>query len=154
MCLQNFGHRGPLLQKTSSEQKATATNQKHSNDLEACGTKVSFRSHIFDAFIVLRWATVVLWPLVFIRARRMRLPYSNRSVCPCIRPYYSNNAFYQPHINCELFLNKIDWTDVHFEELYFVELTFSFCTMNRNQMIYTNVSSEDNVYLYFPHLVV
>ena len=158
MCVYKTWVTGVLFfKKTSSEQKATATNQKHSNDLEACGTKVSFRSQIFDAFIVHLYLGERQWPygpLVFIRARRMRLTYSNRSVCPCIRPYYSNNAFYQPHINCELFLNKTDWTDVHFEELYFVELTFSFCTMNRNQMIYTNMSSEDHVYLYFPHLVV
>ena len=38
-----IGHRGrgggPLLQKTSSDRKATATNQIHSNDLEACVMK-------------------------------------------------------------------------------------------------------------------
>ena len=33
------GHRGPLLQNTSSGQKATATNGMYSNDLEACGKK-------------------------------------------------------------------------------------------------------------------
>ena len=33
-----IGHRGPLLQRTSSSDwKATATNRMHSNDLEACG---------------------------------------------------------------------------------------------------------------------
>ena len=32
------GHKGPLLQQTSSSDwKATATNRMHSNDLEACG---------------------------------------------------------------------------------------------------------------------
>ena len=31
--------RGPLLQETSSDRKATATNQMHSSDLEACGKK-------------------------------------------------------------------------------------------------------------------
>ena len=51
-----IGHGGPLLQETSSsDRKATATNQMHSNDLEACGKKcclllVPFRSQIFDAF--------------------------------------------------------------------------------------------------------
>ena len=35
-----IGHGGPLLQETSSsDQKATATNRMHSNDLEACGKK-------------------------------------------------------------------------------------------------------------------
>ena len=35
-----IGHRGPLLQESSSSDgKATATNQMHSNDLEACGKK-------------------------------------------------------------------------------------------------------------------
>ena len=35
--------RGPLLQETSSsDQKATATNQMHSNDLEACGKKYCY----------------------------------------------------------------------------------------------------------------
>ena len=34
-----IGHGGPLLQKTSSDRKATPTNQMHSNDLEACGMK-------------------------------------------------------------------------------------------------------------------
>ena len=32
-----IGQRGPLLQQTSSDWKATATNRMHSNDLEACG---------------------------------------------------------------------------------------------------------------------
>ena len=33
-----IGHGGPLLQLTSaSDWKATATNRRHSNDLEACG---------------------------------------------------------------------------------------------------------------------
>ena len=37
------GHGGPLLQETSSsDQKATATNQMHSNDLEACGMKCCY----------------------------------------------------------------------------------------------------------------
>ena len=35
-----IGHGGPLLQETSSsDQKATATNQMQSNDLEACEKK-------------------------------------------------------------------------------------------------------------------
>ena len=35
-----IGQRGPLLQETSSsDRKATATNQVDSNDLEACGKK-------------------------------------------------------------------------------------------------------------------
>ena len=38
-----IGHRGPLLQETSSsDQKATATNRMHSNDLEACGKKCCY----------------------------------------------------------------------------------------------------------------
>ena len=38
-----IGHGGPLLQETSSsDQKATATNQMHSNDLEACGKKCCY----------------------------------------------------------------------------------------------------------------
>ena len=37
---EKIGHGGPLLQETSSsDQKATATNQMHSNDLEPCGKK-------------------------------------------------------------------------------------------------------------------
>ena len=35
-----IGHGGPLLQETSSsDRKATATNQMESNDLEACGKR-------------------------------------------------------------------------------------------------------------------
>ena len=39
-----IGHGGPLLQETSSssDQKATATNRMHSNDLEACGKKCCY----------------------------------------------------------------------------------------------------------------
>ena len=38
--MAKLGHGGPLLQETSSsDQKATATNQLHSNDLEAYGKK-------------------------------------------------------------------------------------------------------------------
>ena len=37
-----IGHGGPLLQETSSDRKATATNQMHSNDLEACGKKCCY----------------------------------------------------------------------------------------------------------------
>ena len=38
-----IGHWGPLLQRTSSlDLKATATNQIHSNDLEACGMKCCY----------------------------------------------------------------------------------------------------------------
>ena len=33
---------GPLLQESSSDGKATATNQMHSNDLEACGKKCCY----------------------------------------------------------------------------------------------------------------
>ena len=37
------GGGGPLLQETSSsDQKATAINHMHSNDLEACGKKCSY----------------------------------------------------------------------------------------------------------------
>ena len=39
----NIGHGGPLLYETSSlDRKATATNQMHSNDLEACGKKCCY----------------------------------------------------------------------------------------------------------------
>ena len=34
-----IGHGGPLLQETSSDWKAKATNRMHRNDLEACGKK-------------------------------------------------------------------------------------------------------------------
>ena len=38
-----IGHGGPLLQETSSsDRKATVTNQMHSNDLEACGKKCCY----------------------------------------------------------------------------------------------------------------
>ena len=38
-----IGHGGPLLQETSSsDQKATSTNQMDSNDLEACGNKCCY----------------------------------------------------------------------------------------------------------------
>ena len=38
-----IGHGGPLLQETSSSDwKATATNQMDSNDLEACGKKFCY----------------------------------------------------------------------------------------------------------------
>ena len=38
-----IGHGGPLFQQTSSsDQKATETNQMHSNDLEACGKKCCY----------------------------------------------------------------------------------------------------------------
>ena len=55
-----IGHGGgPLLQETcSSDQKATATNRIHSNDLEACGKKCCyfwFHSEVkfFDVFLML-----------------------------------------------------------------------------------------------------
>ena len=58
-----IGHGGPLLQKTSSEDRtATATNRMHSNDLEACWEKccyiwfhyeVKFFWRIFDVFFYL-----------------------------------------------------------------------------------------------------
>ena len=34
-----IGHGGPLQETSSSDRKATATNQMHSNELEACGKK-------------------------------------------------------------------------------------------------------------------
>ena len=38
-----IGQGGPLLQETSSsDRKATATNQMHSSDLEACGKKCCY----------------------------------------------------------------------------------------------------------------
>ena len=38
-----IGHGGPLLQETSSsDRKATETNQMDSNDLEACGKKCCY----------------------------------------------------------------------------------------------------------------
>ena len=37
-----IGHGGPLLWETSSDRKATTTNQMHSNDLEACGKKCCY----------------------------------------------------------------------------------------------------------------
>ena len=55
-----IGHRGSLLQESFSlDRKATATNQMHSNDLEACGKKccyVWFHSEVkfltpFDVFL-------------------------------------------------------------------------------------------------------
>ena len=55
-----LGHKGPLLQRTSSsDQKATATNLMHSNDLEAFGKKCCyfwFHSEVkfwrvFDVFL-------------------------------------------------------------------------------------------------------
>ena len=49
-CGAKVGHGGPLLQKTSSDQNATAANWKHINDLAACGKKwyyFWFRSEVF-----------------------------------------------------------------------------------------------------------
>ena len=34
--------RGPLLQETSSDRKATATNRMHNDDLKACGKKCCY----------------------------------------------------------------------------------------------------------------
>ena len=39
------GGGGALLKTTSSDRKATATNQMHRNELEACGMKCSFWFH-------------------------------------------------------------------------------------------------------------
>ena len=51
-----IGHGGPLLQETSSsDRKATATNQMHSNDLEVLLFLVPFRSQILDAFLTSFW---------------------------------------------------------------------------------------------------
>ena len=78
---------GPLLQKTSSSDwKATATNQMHSNDLEACEMK---RSQIFDTLtslitevlIVLRWAISAPWGSSW-----------NYTGCTCIQ--FSSPALY------------------------------------------------------------
>ena len=54
-----IGHEGPLLQQTSSDLKATATNLMHSNDVEAFGMKCYYflipsRSpilHVFDVIL-------------------------------------------------------------------------------------------------------
>ena len=58
-----IGHGGPLLQRTSSwDQKATAANRMHSNDLQACGMKCGYLSlvgsipksniwRVFDVFL-------------------------------------------------------------------------------------------------------
>ena len=37
-----IGHGGPLLQETSSDRKATATNRMHSSDLETCWKKCCY----------------------------------------------------------------------------------------------------------------
>ena len=54
-----IGHGDPLLQETSSDRKATATNGMHSSDVEACGKKCCyfwFHSEVkflmrFDVFL-------------------------------------------------------------------------------------------------------
>ena len=75
-----LGHRGPLLQETSSsDRKATATNRMHSNDLEACGKKccyfsVPFRSQIFDAFLTSFWTSsfcLILMQFIWIFMRKV-----------------------------------------------------------------------------------
>ena len=58
-----IGHGGPLLQRTSSsDRKATATNQMHSDDLQCTSMwnevllfLVPFQSQIFDAFLTSYW---------------------------------------------------------------------------------------------------
>ena len=64
-CGAKIGQGGPLLQETSSsDQKATATNRMHSNDLEACGKKCCFfflvpcRTLILD-FVILAYFNVI-----------------------------------------------------------------------------------------------
>ena len=52
-------HGDPLQRTSSSDRKASATNQVHSNGLEACGKSVAifgpFRNQIFDAFLTSFW---------------------------------------------------------------------------------------------------
>ena len=49
-------HGGPLLQETSSsDQKATATNRMHSNDLEACGKKCCYFSFHSEVKFLMRF---------------------------------------------------------------------------------------------------
>ena len=49
-------HGGPLLQEaSSSDRKATATNQMHSNDVEACGNKCRFIWFHFDVQFLTRF---------------------------------------------------------------------------------------------------
>ena len=45
-----IGHGGPLLQQTSSDRKATATNLMHSNDVEAYGMKYCNFFQFFTRF--------------------------------------------------------------------------------------------------------
>ena len=49
-------HGGPLFQRTSSsDQKATATNQMHSNDLQACGMKCCYFWFHFEVKFLTRF---------------------------------------------------------------------------------------------------
>ena len=56
-----IGNRGPLLQETSSDRKATATYRMHSNDLEACGKKCCY--FCFNSEVKL----TSFWTLSFLR---------------------------------------------------------------------------------------
>ena len=52
----NIGHGGPLIQETSSsDRKATATNQMHSNDLEAYGKKCCYFWFHFEVKFLTRF---------------------------------------------------------------------------------------------------
>ena len=51
-----IGHGGPLLQETSSSDgKATTTNQMHSDDLQACGMKCRYFWFYFEVKILTRF---------------------------------------------------------------------------------------------------
>ena len=60
-----IGHRGPLIQQTSSsDRKATLTNRMHSSDQEACGKKYCFLGFHFEVKFLTRF--VVFLDLVIL----------------------------------------------------------------------------------------
>ena len=90
---------GPLLQRiSSSDWKATATNQMDSNDLEACGKKccyfwfhceVKFLTrfrHLFGLLVILPYFNAIdVFPIIF-DARGLR-PDMLRFPCVCVMTF-------------------------------------------------------------------
>ena len=56
-----IGHWGPLQETSSSDRKATATNQMHKNNIEACGKKCCYFLFHFEVKSMTRLTSLWTW---------------------------------------------------------------------------------------------